>query len=92
MVQKRRGNDGVTVGKLAVSALAVCGSLLTYIYISNQNEDRGYMKSIAGNVEKISVNQIISYEHQKNMQAMIIRNEKKIDGLHNEAKRYWRPQ
>jgi len=101
---KRRKSDGVTVGKIALLALTACGSLLTYIYISNQTEDRGYMKSIAdnvakirGDVGKIEDNTIVINEHLKNTDAMIMinaknisKNESKLGSLHSEARIYWR--
>lgn len=90
-------NGGITVVKITQLSLVVLGSLVSYIYVSNQSEDRSYMRSIAVNVEKIVSNTIVINEHLKNTDAMISvnaknisRNEKRLETLHNESRVYWR--
>jgi len=98
MTKDKRSNAGsISVDKVAVLALAVCGSLLTYIYISNQSEDRGYMKSIAHDVSKISSMTVVIEQHLKNTDAMVAinggnieKNEVKLELFHTQSQAYWR--
>lgn len=87
--EKRRHNDSM-INKTLLMVLAVCASLITYIYISNQDEDRGYIRSIAEDVKSINEKQIISYAHQQNMDARIEHNEEEFKSFKKEAFRYWR--
>lgn len=97
-----RKTDGALL-KVSVMAIATCASLVTWIYLTDRAETKEqakdqsqYMRSIAENVQLLQERQVVSYSHQQNMEARMVKVESSVQEVGTElvtfrlqATKYW---
>ena len=82
MTSKRRQNDGVTLNKAVIGVTAF---MLVYFF----NDLTGTVKSIAANVQAITIQQAVSYSHQQNTDARLTLVEKDQREFIKASRKYW---
>lgn len=66
--------------------------IITWVYTSDRTEFKDTIKEIAENVQKISVQQTVSYAHQENSDKRIEKNENRLENLDKEFTKFYREQ
>ena len=88
-----RSTDGITVNKVMViitgSVISMSIAMASYVYTSDRDEFKEFMKTMSDNMTQLVINEKISHAQQANMDARLDKQEKKLDKLYTDSKVYW---